>query len=639
MHGEGFFFQALVYLAAAVISVPIAKRLGLGSVLGYLIAGFMIGPHGLGLIGEEGQDVLHFAEFGVVMMLFLIGLELQPMMLWRLRRPILGMGGLQVVATTLVITLLGMALGLSFQTALAVGMTLSLSSTAIVLQTLNEKGLMRTDAGQSSFSVLLFQDLAVIPMLAIMPLLALNAAGAGPGHSSDVATTWVGALPGWAHALVVLGVITAIVITGGSLVRPVFRAIASTRLREIFTAAALLLVIGIALLMTRIGLSPALGTFLAGVVLANSEYRHELESDIEPFKGLLLGLFFLSVGASIDFNLIASKPGLIAMLVAGLILVKFVIVLALGRVFKMGTDQNMLFAFALAQGGEFAFVLFSFAVQNRVMTSETANPLIGAVALSMALTPLLMLLNEKVMQPRFGTREQQPRDADVIDVQNPVIIAGSGGFGSIIGRLLRANGIGVTVLELDSDKVDLLRKLGLKVFYGDASRRDLLHAAGADKAKVMVLAIQDANKMSETIHTVKKEFPHLSLFARAADRTQAYELLDAGVHHVYRETLDTSLRAGVDALRELGFRSYQAHRASMTFRQHDENAVAELRHLRHDKKIYINQARQKIEDLEQLLLSELKDHAEHLDAGWDSASFLDESGGKKKEGGPTAEGS
>ncbi|OGW54996.1 MAG: potassium transporter [Nitrospirae bacterium RBG_19FT_COMBO_55_12] len=641
MQGEGFFFQAFVYLAAAVILVPIAKRLGLGSVLGYLIAGFIIGPYGLALIGGDGQDVMHFAEFGVIMMLFLIGLELQPLMLWRMRGPILGMGGLQVAATTLVITLLARALGLSFQAALAIGMILSLSSTAIVLQTLNEKGLMQTDAGQSSFSVLLFQDIAVIPMLAVMPLLAMKAAGAGDqstGHASDVAATWFGALPGWAHALAVLGVITAIVIAGLFLVRPIFRAIARTRLREIFTAAALLLVIGIALLMTSIGLSPALGTFLAGVVLANSEYRHELESDIEPFKGLLLGLFFLSVGASIDFQLIASKPGLIAVLVVGLILIKLLIVLALGRAFRMGADQNMLFAFALAQGGEFAFVLFSFAVQNRVMTSETANPLIGAVALSMALTPLLMLLNEKMFQPRFGTREQQQRDADAINGQNPVIIAGFGGFGSIIGRLLRANGISVTVLELDSDKVDLLRKLGLKVFYGDASRRDLLHAAGADKAKVLVLAINDRNKMMEMIHTAKKEFPHLSLFARAVDRTQAYELLDAGVHHVYRETLDTSLRAGVDALRELGFRSHQAHRASMTFRQHDENAVAELRHLRHDKKEYISHARRKIEDLEELLLSELKDPAEHLDAGWDSASFIVEPGEKKKEGGEPGNG-
>jgi len=634
MQGEGFFFQAVVYLAAAVISVPVANRLGLGSVLGYLIAGFIIGPFGLGLIGEEGQNVMHFAEFGVVMMLFLVGLELQPSLLWRLRGPILGMGGLQVGVTSVLITLIAMALGLPLQSSLAVGMILSLSSTAIVLQTLNEKGLIKTDAGQSSFSVLLFQDIAVIPMLALLPLLAVKAAGPGEavfpaGHASDAGAAWVEGLPGWGHTLVVLGVIAAIILCGLFLMRPVFRAVAKTRLREIFTATALLLVIGIAILMTKIGLSPALGTFLAGVVLANSEYRHELEGDIEPFKGLLLGLFFIAVGASIDFNLISSKPGLIGMLVGGLIFMKFVILLALGRVFKLGLDQNILFAFALAQGGEFAFVLFSFAVKNHVITGEIANPLIGAVALSMALTPLLMLINEKVIQPRFGTRERETREADAIDLENPVIIAGFGGFGSIIGRLLRANGIGITVLELDSDKVDLLRKLGLKVFYGDASRHDLLHAAGAGKATLLVLAINDHKKMLEMIHTAKKYFPHLSIFARASDRTQAYELLDAGVEHVYRETLDTSLRAGSDALRNLGFRSYQAHRASRTFRQHDEDSIAELRHLRHDKKSYITQARQRIEDLEELLLSELNDREEHRDAGWDTESMREEFGKRK----------
>jgi voltage-gated potassium channel Kch len=446
-------------------------------------------------------------------------------------------------------------------------------------------------------------------------------------------------LPGWAHTLVVLGGIAAIIVGGLFLVRPVFRAIAKTRLREIFTAAALLLVIGIALLMTKIGLSPALGTFLAGVVLANSEYRHELESDIEPFKGLLLGLFFIAVGASIDFSLVASNPMLIAMLVGGLILIKFLVLLPLGRVFRMGTDQIMLFGLALAQGGEFAFVLFSFAVQNRVMPGEVANPLIGAVALSMALTPLLMLVNEKVIQPRFGTREPQPREADAINEENPVIIAGFGGFGSIIGRLLRANGIGITVLELDSDKVDLLRKLGLKVFYGDASRYDLLHAAGADRAKLLILAINDHEKMIEIIHSARKHFPHLSIFARASDRTQAYELLDEGVKHVYRETLDTSLRAGADALRELGFRSYQAYRASKTFRQHDEDSIDDLRHLRHDQTSYISQARQRIEDLEQLLLSELQDREEHRDAGWDTESMREEFGKGKGEKGTPAGGS
>jgi voltage-gated potassium channel Kch len=381
--------------------------------------------------------------------------------------------------------------------------------------------------------------------------------------------------------------------------------------------------------MSKVGLSPALGTFLAGVVLANSEYRHELEGDIEPFKGLLLGLFFISVGASIDFGMISSRPGLIGMIVGGLIFIKLFILLVLGRVFKMGVDQNILFAFSLAQGGEFAFVLFSFAVQNHVISDAIANPLIGAVALSMALTPLLLIINEKVLQPRIGTKVQEDKEADKIDEKNPVIIAGFGNFGSIVGRLLRANGIGITVLELDSDKVDLLRKLGLVVFYGDASRHELLHSAGAENAKLMVFALDEHPKVIQMVHMVKKHFPHLTLFARAAGRTEAYELLDAGVDHVYRATFDTSLRTGIDALRTLGFRSYQAHRATRTFRHHDEEALGALRHVRHDTKTYISHARQRIGDLEQLLLSELIESEEHLDAGWDTTSMIEEYGGKK----------
>lgn len=634
MYGESFFFQAFVYLAAAVISVPVAKRLGLGSVLGYLIAGFVIGPYGFKLIGAEGQDVMHFAEFGVVMMLFLIGLELQPSLLWRMRGPILGLGGLQVCLTTIIIAAIALAFGLPFQTSLAIGMILSLSSTAIVLQTLNEKGLMKTDAGQSAFSVLLFQDIAVIPMLAVLPLLAVRTVGAVKETSATHAgNLWVEGLPGWGKALVIVCVIGSIIAGGLFLVRPFFRTVARTRLRELFTAAALLLIIGIALLMSKIGLSPALGTFLAGVVLANSEYRHELEGDIEPFKGLLLGLFFISVGASVDFGVISSNPARIALIVAGLILIKLVVLLLLGRIFKMGTDQNMLFAFALAQGGEFAFVLFSFAVQNHVIKDTFANPLISAVVLSMALTPLLMIMNEKIIQPWFGTREQERGEADVIDEKNQVIIAGFGNFGSIVGRLLKANDVGITVLDIDSDKVELLRKLGLKVFYGNASRHDLLHAAGAQEAKAMIIAVHNHEETLQIVHVAKKHFPNLAIFARSTGRTQTYELLDAGVDHVYRETLDTSLRAGIDVLRVLGFRSYHAHRATKTFRHHDEESVRELRHLRHDKKMYISRARERIEDLEQLLLSELHETDEHLDAGWDTTSMIQEFGNipEKKE--------
>jgi monovalent cation:proton antiporter-2 (CPA2) family protein len=620
---DGLLFQAFIYLAAAVVAVPIAKRFGLGSVLGYLLAGVVIGPFGLGLAGDEGQDVMHFAEFGVVMMLFVVGLELEPALLWRLRAPILGLGGLQVVGTTVAVAGLALAAGLAWPAALAVGMTLSCSSTAIVLATLSEKGLLKTAGGQSSFAVLLFQDIAVIPMLAIFPLLAAGPAAASEGEA-HAATTLVAGLPGWAQTLVVLGAVVAVVLAGRFLVRPIFHAIAHTGLREIFTAAALLLVIGIALLMTAVGLSPALGTFLAGVVLANSEYRHELESDIEPFKGLLLGLFFIAVGASIDFALILSRPLLIAGLVLAIVAVKFAVLFGLGRVFRLSTDQSMLLAFALPQVGEFAFVLFSFANQEGVLGAEITSPLVAAVALSMALTPLLLLVNERVVQPRFGTRERAPRPADAIDEQSPVLIAGFGSFGSTVGRLLKANGISTTVLDIDSDRVELMRKLGLHAYYGDASRYDLLHTAGAERARLLVLALDTPERTLELVETAKKHFPRLTIMARAFDWEDAHALLEAGVAHVYRESLDTSLRLGTDALRLLGFRAYQAQRAAQKFLRHDEESLRELTERRGDRKVYINAARRRIAELEQQMLADLRDAGFERDAGWDAETLREE---------------
>ncbi len=616
MHAEGFFLQAFVYLAAAVVSVPIAKRLGLGSVLGYLLAGVAIGPFGLGVIGAEGQDVMHFAEFGVVMMLFLVGLELEPSLLWRLRGPILGMGGLQVALTAAVVAGLAMALGLRWQAGVAVGLILAMSSTAIVLQTLDEKGLLKTAGGQGSFAVLLFQDIAVIPILALFPMLAPH----GPSHGGDAghATTWVAGLPAWGQTLAVLGAVAAIVVAGRFLVRPALRAIARTRLREVFTAAALLLVIGIALLMTQVGLSPALGTFLAGVVLANSEYRHELVSDVDPFKGLLLGLFFIAVGASVDFRLVAASPGLVTGLVAAVVLVKFLVLAGLGRVFRLGTDQGLLLAFALCQVGEFAFVLISFASQLGLLDAAVSGPLVAVVAISMALTPVLLTVNERLVQPRVGTRERPSREADAIDEHHPVIVAGFGRFGQTVGRLLKANGVGTTVLDLDSDRVDLLRRMGLTVFYGDASRHDLLHAAGADKARLLVLALDSPEKTLDLVHTVKRHFPHLTILARAFDRSDAYDLLDAGVDLIYRDTLDTSLRMGVDALQALGVRAYRAQRAARTFRRHDEESVRLMRASRGDGAAYIGALRERIADLERVLQADMADAGLSRDAGWDA---------------------
>lgn len=624
MHEGGFFYQAFIYLSAAVIAVPIAKKLGLGSVLGYLLAGIAIGPFVLGLIGEEGQDVMHFAEFGVVMMLFLIGLELQPSLLWKMRASILGLGGVQVTVTAAIImTVTLLATSLPWQTALALGLTLALSSTAIVLQTLNEKGLLKTEGGQNSFSVLLFQDIAVIPILAFLPLLAVTDISSS-GHTES--HTWIDGLPILLQTLVVLAVVGSLILAGKYLISQVFRLIAKTRLRELFTAAALLLVIAIAILMTQVGLSPALGTFLAGVVLAQSEYRHELETDIEPFKGLLLGLFFIAVGASIDFELIGSNPGLIASLVTLLVVIKFVVLVVIGRVFKMGLDNNLLFSFGLAQGGEFAFVLFSFALQNGVITVEAANPLIAAVAISMALTPLLMVLNEKLVQPRIGTKEKSEKEPDEIHEENPVIIAGFGRFGSTIGRFLQANGVKSTYLDIDPDNVDLLRKMGLKVFYGDASRNDLLNAAGAKQAKLLIIAVDNPEKRIEIIETVQKHYPHLKIISRTNTWEDSYQLLEMNINNVYREFLDSSLRMGADALSLLGLRRYQVLRAVKKFRKYDEHYLRELLEFRFKKSELISAAKKRIEDLELLMLDDLENIGKDKDLGWDTTSIKEDYG-------------
>ncbi len=622
MHEGGFFYQAFVYLTAAVVAVPVAKRLGLGSVLGYLIAGILIGPFVFGFIGEEGQDVMHFAEFGVVMMLFLIGLELQPSLLWKMRTPILGLGGIQVLVTAIIITAITLIVtSLPWQTALVIGLTLALSSTAIVLQTLNEKGLLKSEGGQNAFSVLLFQDIAVIPILAIIPLLAV----AESSHADRYEThTMIENLPIIWQTLIIFGVIISIIIAGKYLISPAFRLIAQTGLRELFTAAALLLVIGITLLMTQVGLSPALGTFLAGVVLAQSEYRHELETDIEPFKGLLLGLFFIAVGASIDFQLIFQKPGTIALIVAALVLIKLAVLIVIGRIYGMKMDNNLLFAFGLAQGGEFAFVLFSFALQNGVIEINIANPLIAAVAISMALTPLLMVFNEKLIQPYFGTTEVSDREADVIDEKNQVIIAGFGRYGSTIGRFLQANGTQATYLDINPNNVDLLRKLGFKVFYGDASRHDLLHAAGAAEARLLIVAVDDPDKAVEIVETAQKHFPNLDIISRSMNWFNHYDMMDKKTIGVYREFFDSALRMAADALSFLGYRSYQVQRALKKFRRYDEKYLYKLAATRHEGKTFLKAGRQYIEDLEKMILDDIENEAKDKDLGWDTASIVEE---------------
>jgi len=557
-----FLLLAFIFLIAGVIAVPIATRLGLGSVLGYLIAGIVISPV-LALLHVDVISIQHFAEFGVVMMLFLVGLELEPKRLWAMRGKLFGLGGGQIGLTAAAVMGIGLLFGLGWTVALAVGLIAALSSTAIVLQTLNEKGLMKSGGGQSSFSVLLAQDIAVIPMLALMPLLAMpelmDMAGdlahataddhgeAAGDHGSGMSL--VAGLNGWQTALVNIVAIAAVVGAGSYLTRPIFRFIAGANLRELFTATALMMVIGIALLMSLVGLSPALGTFLAGVVLANSEYRHELESDIDPFKGLLLGLFFMTVGAAINFGLLADNLLLILGLTVLLIAVKAGVLAVLAIVFKLRGADRWLLALSLAQAGEFGFVLLSFSVSSMILPQMLADQLLLVVALSMMLTPLLFIFYDRVIVPRYAVVENG--EADDIEEQGQVLIAGGGRIGGMVRRILNAAGYNLTVIDYNAQHLDNMRRFGARIYYGDATRPDMLQAAGLQHCKVFVAAIDDKEKLTELVHYVHSTAPHVHIIARAIDRHHVYELWAAGCRDIIRETYDSSLRMGRSALEAL----------------------------------------------------------------------------------------
>ncbi|WP_223670443.1 monovalent cation:proton antiporter-2 (CPA2) family protein [Kangiella shandongensis] len=600
MEEASLLHQAFVFLFAAVVGVPIAKHLGLGSVLGYLIAGILIGPFVLGLVGQDVNDIMHFAEFGVVVMLFLIGLELQPKKLWKLRMPILGLGGLQVVLSTILITAVALLFDLRWQMALAIGLILALSSTAIVLQTLSEKDLLRTDAGKSAFSVLLFQDIAVIPMLTLMPLLATLPVETTKsiGHTE---------LEAWQQAALVFVVISGIIISGRYLIRPLFNWIARTGLREIFIATSLLLVISITIAMEMVGLSPALGAFLAGVVLAESEYRHELEVGLVTFKSLLLGLFFITVGASINLEVLMQSPGLIALLLVLLILIKISVLMLLAKQFKMSLIENMLFSFALAQGGEFAFVLFTFASLNGVLSNDIISLLTVVVALSMALTPLLLIVCEKLIIPRLSYGKEQREFDQVDDGETPVIVAGYGRFGQIVSRILRSQGFNTTLLEYDAVQIDLVKRFGTKAYYGDVTNEEVLRVAGADSAKMMVIAVGNQEKTLKVIELCRKHFPHLKIFSRAKGRREAFEQRKAGADFVMRETLGSAVILGREALIALGYRKYQAHRTAKAFYHYDSQHLEELADLWGDDKQYVIEAAERAEMLEAVLKADLED--------------------------------
>lgn len=611
----GILGNALVFLGISLLTVPISKRLGIGSVLGYLIGGVLIGPYLLGFIGHEGEDIMHAAEFGVVMMLFVIGLELNPASFWKMRKSIVGMGLSQMLASTgLLWVLLLLAFPLHWTAALALALSLAMSSTAIVLQILKEKNLGKTEAGISSFSILLFQDIAVIPILAIIPLLATAplVSNAADGH-----TNWVEQLDAPFSTLVILSAVAGILLAGKFLITPMLRWLAKAYMRELFTAATLFIVIGVAWLMEKVGISAALGTFIAGLMLANSEFRHELETDIEPFKGVLLGLFFTAVGSTINFELIAVSALPLFSFVFGLMLIKGAVLHTIARVFKLRLNQQLFLALLLSQVGEFAFVLLTTIGQYRLLDQGQIDFFMAAVTISMVVSPILLFLFERFVSSRLNDNSAGEAKAfDAIDEHHTVVMAGFGHFGNTLGRFLRANGVSATILDNDSDRVAFLRKMGFKVFYGDATRLDLLHTAGLHEAKVFISTLDDPEKNRELAETVRTHFPHVRIFMRSRNRSDAYELIDLEVPHIYRESLHTSVQMGVDVLEKLGFRKYTATRKAAEFIRYDEAALSKLASKRSESSSsYINSVREEIAMQERLLqeddlfLSDSNDHA------------------------------
>jgi monovalent cation:proton antiporter-2 (CPA2) family protein len=578
--------QAAVFLAAAVAVVPISKRLGLGGVLGYLGAGMLIGPQVLNLAGDV-DSILHFAEYGVVLLLFIIGLELQPSRLWVLRKSVFGLGSAQLLATALLLALAARGLGLAWPAALIAGFGLAMSSTAFALQLLAERQQLTTHHGRAAFAILLFQDLAVIPLLALLPLLAPSAADGGQA----------GALTGMLKAAAMLGLV---VLGGRYLLRPILRAVAATRIHELFTAMTLLVVIATSLAMEYAGLSLALGAFMAGVLLADSEYRHELEADIEPFKGLLLGLFFIAVGASVNLHLLVAQPLAVLALVAGLLAVKAAVLLALARLTGQRPDSARQLGLILSQGGEFAFVVFTAAVAAQLMPRATADLLVLTVSLSMVATPLLLAAHDRLLAPWLKGREQPAPFDTIDDPGNPVIIAGFGRVGQIVARILRARKIGFTALESNAEQVDFVRRFGSKTYYGDPARIELLRAAKAGQARLFVLAIEDVEHSLRTAETVRRHFPDLKIIARARNRQHVYRLMKLGVSWIIRDTYLSSLEMAGQVLRELGLGENEAARSVRRFREHDE-ALLLRNYAFHDDEAKLadlaKRAAQELEDL------------------------------------------
>lgn len=605
--------QLLVYLFAMIIVAPLSKRFGLGAVLGYLVAGVLLGPHALGLIADSAKDASHLAEFGVIMMLFIIGLELNPRVLWRMRGPIFGLGGAQVTVTSLLFAAVALAAGLPWQSALAVGMVLSVSSTAIVMQSLAERGFAKAEAGERAFAVLLFQDMAVIPMLAIFPLLSSSLA---PG--ADLAPE---AVSGWKKALLVAAAIGGLIVAGRFLVRPVFRALARMKLRETFTAMALLIVVGTTALMDTVGVSAALGAFLAGVLLADSEFRHQIEADIEPFKGLLLGLFFISIGAGIDLALPVARPFAVFGTVVCLVVLKAGILMGLGRVFRMNGESRFLLGASLAQGGEFAFVLLGYATTGSLLSDNNAQILTAAVAISMGLAPLLIAAAIRWGLPLYAKKVEE-REPDKVDEQaSRALVLGIGRFGQVVVRLLRANGFQTTALDYDAEQIEAMERFGIKGYFGDASRMDLLEAAGIGRLGILVVAIDDQEAAVNIVKEVREHFPSIKIFARAFDRVHGYKLYNAGADQCTIETGWSAVFLGTDILRALGFPAWRAHRQGIFFGRYNERTLREMapKYGRIDRNAFVLEAREKIDTLETLLRAEQRRRGDDPgDRAWES---------------------
>ena len=607
-HSAPWLLSSLVYLGAAVLAVPLARLLGLGSIIGYLGAGIAIGPWGLKLVTDP-KAMLEFAEFGVVLMLFLVGLELQPRRLWQLRRPIFGWGSVQLFGSAALIAGLAVALGVDWRLALVAGAGLAMSSTAIGLGVLGERNLMATGAGQSVLSVALLQDIAAIPILATVPLLMV----AGTGAAANAGNGWLGAAKA-------LGVIAAIIFGGRLLLRPALRWIARSDTPEIFTAAALLLVVATAALMQSVGLSMALGAFLAGVLLAESEYRRELETDIEPFKGLLLGLFFIAVGMSIDFAVVLASPGRVAAVVLGFVLIKTLVLTAMARAMPMPLAEAPVFVMLLAQGGEFGFVVFQTALGAGVISPQTSSLLVAAVAISMLLTPLLLVLNDRLLAPRLAARAQRPKLDEIShEQQAPIIICGFGRYGQIVGRLINASGLAATVLDHDSEAVASIRRFGWPAFYGDATRLDLLRVAGAAKARVIVVAVDDIEQSLAVVDLVQAHFKQAALVVRARNTTHWYGLHARGVQHIDRETLDSALMSGRTVLELMGWQPHTARNQALRFRQHNIELLHQMAPHQGDEKKLISVAKQGRQQLDELWSREREQRRElraRRGAGW-----------------------